>query len=363
MVQILTSTQLSTVPERINMETTATPTQKTCTKCLVKKPLSGFNRDRSSKDGHRYHCRECTAKHRSAYRLSNRKKELAGQAKRRARLRNRADHEIEYPTKKRCQVCGETKPASGFYKNRNNLDGLRNDCKLCNRWELVRRKYGLSRSGWEAMWETQGGKCAICQEPMERDGSGRDPLRAVVDHHPERFGPGCHRALLHSICNRVLPEDPETPRRMAVYVEAGVEALLPDEPSNDTLDDLFGHLSKSQSEWRWWSVRSRYKIESGEWLVMWNRQAGRCPCCQEPMEAISEKPNYLTAVVDHCHTGGQVRALLHNECNAALGVFKDDPAIFRRAARYLELGAEGPVEVARLDADISPASSLVPPSA
>lgn len=139
---------------------------------------------------------------------------------------------------------------------------------------------------------------------------------------------------------------------MSVYVEVGIEALLPGTPINDTLDTLFGHLSVEQARKRWWRVRYKYRVEPEEWLAMWNRQAGLCPCCQEPMEAISEKPIRNAAVVDHCHTGGQVRALLHDGCNTALGVFLDSPAILRRAARYLELGAEGPVDVARLDAQL-----------
>lgn len=326
---------------------TITPIQKTCTKCLIEKPLSAFHRDRSRKDGYRHPCRECVK---------------ARQAEWRARLRNRADHDIEYPDEKRCFDCGETKPASEFVKNHNNPDGLRSDCKLCARWKHIWSKYGLSRSEWEIMWEAQGGQCAICQESMERDSTAQDPLRAVVDHHPERSGPGCHRALLHATCNRMLPEEPETLRRMAVYVEAGVEALLPNTPSNDTLNDLFGHLFEKQIKLRWKNTRRNYKIISGEWLNLWNKQAGRCPCCLEPMEASSERQNHLTAVVDHCHTGGQVRALLDHGCNRTLGLFRDDPAILRRAARYLELGAEGPVDVDRLDDDNPPASSVISPS-
>lgn len=343
-------------------KTVTTSTEKTCTKCLTKKPLSEFHRDRFRKDGYRSQCRECAAKHyadnrdkilagKAEHYVTNRDKISIQKAERRARYQDRADHEIEYPTEKRCWDCGETRPASEFYKKRRNLDGLVDRCKICWRWGGVQHTYGLSRDGWEAMWEAQNGRCAICREPMSWDGTARDPLRAVVDHHPGRSGSGCHRALLHSSCNKALPEDPETLRRMAVYVEAGVEALLPDTPSNDTLDDLFGHLSKHQAIKRWSKVRGKYGVEPEEWLRLWNQQAGLCPCCLEPMEAISEKHNYLTAVVDHCHTGGQVRALLDSECNKILGVFKDSPAILRRAARYLELGAEGPVDIARLDAD------------
>ena len=32
---------------------------KTCSKCKVEKPLSGFNKHSSNKDGHQYQCKEC----------------------------------------------------------------------------------------------------------------------------------------------------------------------------------------------------------------------------------------------------------------------------------------------------------------
>ena len=42
-------------------------------------------------------------------------------------------------------------------------------------------------------------------------------------------------------------------------------------------------------------------------------------------------------VVDHCHESGKVRGLLCHQCNIMLGMAKDNPAILRLAANYLEL--------------------------
>lgn len=39
--------------------------------------------------------------------------------------------------------------------------------------------------------------------------------------------------------------------------------------------------------------------------------------------------------VDHCHETGQVRGLLCNLCNQALGLFKDSPELLARATAYL----------------------------
>ncbi|WP_051723712.1 endonuclease VII domain-containing protein [Micromonospora chokoriensis] len=49
-------------------------------------------------------------------------------------------------------------------------------------------------------------------------------------------------------------------------------------------------------------------------------------------------------VVDHCHGSGQVRGLLCQDCNIAIGCAKDSPEILRAAITYLEArnGASSP---------------------
>ena len=60
-----------------------------------------------------------------------------------------------------------------------------------------------------------------------------------------------------------------------------------------------------------------------------------------------EKPKGSRLAVDHVHGTDQVRGLLCNLCNPALGLFKDNPDRLKRAIEYLERGGSrsaGPSE-------------------
>nr|WP_246078449.1 endonuclease VII domain-containing protein [Modestobacter excelsi] len=65
---------------------------------------------------------------------------------------------------------------------------------------------------------------------------------------------------------------------------------------------------------------------------MLNDQGGLCAICRE---APAEQ-------VDHDHDTNAVRALLCFNCNGGLGQFRDDPAVLRAAADYVEHHREHP---------------------
>lgn len=70
-----------------------------------------------------------------------------------------------------------------------------------------------------------------------------------------------------------------------------------------------------------------YGISLADYEVMFERQGGACAIC---------KRTGLTLCVDHCHLTGEVRGLLCVQCNSALGFCRDDPALLRAAAEYLQ---------------------------
>ena len=82
---------------------------------------------------------------------------------------------------------------------------------------------------------------------------------------------------------------------------------------------------------RTYHLSRRYGITSEEAALMLAAQSGVCAICR----AAPAKH------VDHDHATGAVRDLLCFNCNGGLGQFKDDPALLRAAARYVEAHRAG----------------------
>ncbi|MCZ2850192.1 endonuclease VII domain-containing protein [Modestobacter sp. VKM Ac-2978] len=97
-----------------------------------------------------------------------------------------------------------------------------------------------------------------------------------------------------------------------------------------------------------------YRITPEEVEALYVTQGGRCAICgrheNEVMQYVGGRPRLdgtpaakRGLVVDHCHRGGQVRALLCSPCNAGVGSFGEDADRLRAAADWLDkINAESP---------------------
>jgi hypothetical protein len=83
--------------------------------------------------------------------------------------------------------------------------------------------------------------------------------------------------------------------------------------------------------WRISALRRNYGITAEDYDRMLSEQGGACAVCGG-----GPRGNHKYLSVDHDHATGVVRGLLCTTCNPAIGMFKDDPALLRRAADYLE---------------------------
>lgn len=74
----------------------------------------------------------------------------------------------------------------------------------------------------------------------------------------------------------------------------------------------------------------KYRITEDQYWQLFARQGGVCAITGLPPEPGRRLD------VDHDHKTGRVRGLLRTEVNKVLGTLQDDPALFRKAAAYLE---------------------------
>ncbi|BCY10334.1 hypothetical protein L3i22_054220 [Actinoplanes sp. L3-i22] len=92
----------------------------------------------------------------------------------------------------------------------------------------------------------------------------------------------------------------------------------------------------------------KYRITPEQYDALREAQDYRCKICgthEDDITAVlSGRPRLdgqqtaepARLVVDHCHSGRRVRGLLCNHCNAMIGQSRDQPAILRAGAAYLE---------------------------
>jgi hypothetical protein len=144
--------------------------------------------------------------------------------------------------KKKCNTCGQTRPASMFSAHKTTADRLRTYCKPCSvasvkRWQQknpdwrlqysLQRFYKMSLDTYRRLWRDQLGACAICGGNFSQDKT--DGRQACVDHDhaccPGRFTCGdCTRGLICFNCNTVLgkvKDNPDILRSAIRYLEGG----------------------------------------------------------------------------------------------------------------------------------------------
>ncbi len=213
---------------------------------------------------------------------------------------NNADDEPQ----KQCPDCTETKPVSEFWRNRATADGLYAYCKPCGRQRNL--------------------AAAVKRRAAKGVDSPRARSRPIED-----LPPGMKRCL---DCKEVLPLDDFVRNRRCgdgrtPYCRRCQYARVAESRQRLHGGSRHYHLSR------------RYGLGAKDVLARLNRQEWRCPICSV---ALTEK----TAHVDHDHKTGQVRAVLCFNCNGGLGQFKDNPAVLRNAAAYVEGEAWHPIQVA-----------------
>jgi hypothetical protein len=184
-----------------------------------------------------------------------------------------------------CKDCGKLRPASEFTRDRARKDGLSFYCKTHARRRLRASKD--ARNG----------------PPKSRH------RRDVVVPDGHKWCPDCGTVKLldNFVRNAGMPSG------RAPYCKP--------------CHNVRGKASKAKvGGSRTYHLKRRYGITAQDADAMFTSQDGLCAICRAGP----------AAHVDHDHETGAVRALLCFDCNGGLGQFKDDPAVLRAAAGYVE---------------------------
>lgn len=115
----------------------------------------------------------------------------------------------------------------------------------------------------------------------------------------------------------------------------------------------------------------RYGVSIEELEQLLIKQQDRCAICKRrwqecvPAKRVRYEKTFLQHLcIDHDHVGGNVRGLLCNACNTAIGLFGEDAQRLESAIDYLRQGrtsADRAAEVHRLARDSFPGSESACP--
>lgn len=84
-----------------------------------------------------------------------------------------------------------------------------------------------------------------------------------------------------------------------------------------------------KNEEKYWerNIKKRFGITIEDYDKILKKQKGRCAICG--------KKKRQRLGVDHNHKTGKVRGLLCYNCNAGLGMFKEDKSFLKKAIKYV----------------------------
>ena len=192
---------------------------------------------------------------------------------------------------KRCADCGELRPASEFTSDRRRPDGLSFYCRTHARRRLLASKdarQGPPKSRHRRETEVPEGHkwCPDCRQVK--------PIESFVRNAGQPTGRAPYCRPCHNARGKA------------------------------SKDKVGGS--------RAYHLKRRYGITAAEADAMLVAQGGLCSICRTAP----------AGHVDHDHETGAVRALLCFNCNGGLGQFRDDPAVLRAAADYVEHHRENP---------------------
>lgn len=79
-------------------------------------------------------------------------------------------------------------------------------------------------------------------------------------------------------------------------------------------------------------LQKTYGLSVQDLINLMEDQDFLCAICKKDFNELKPKNIHI----DHCHNSNKIRGILCNNCNMALGLFKDDVEVLKEAIKYLE---------------------------
>lgn len=193
------------------------------------------------------------------------------------------------------------------------------------------------------MTETNGSKrCGRCKElkSLEAFGKVKDRPRSYcrVCHSAANENPDLRTEKRCACCKQMKPvsEFNRLRKRFQPYCRpcghAIVEARRVERrKTGEATEDYRLYYWKKK---KWIKLKSKYGCERATYEALYEQQGGVCAICLQP-ETQTYKGTLIKLALDHDHGTGEIRGLLCKSCNLAIGKFKENVEIVRRAVDYL----------------------------
>lgn len=95
------------------------------------------------------------------------------------------------------------------------------------------------------------------------------------------------------------------------------------------------HYQSCPNQYKERNLLKSFNLSLNDFYEMLEQQKGVCCICNQVEKVLGNNGKIKSLSVDHDHKTNQLRGLLCNNCNRALGLLKDDPLVLRNAVLYL----------------------------
>lgn len=201
---------------------------------------------------------------------------------------------------KTCATCRSDLPVAEFNGHKSSKDGLRSSCRECCKrlhQEWYARNADQQRSKRQLYYQNNRARENAAAVPRARAYNAAMSSRDEIELPESKLCSRCKRTKLGA-------------------------AFAKNRSRKDGLQNTCMDCFRDR----------KYGLAPGEYDDMARLQGGVCAICA------GSNPHEARLSVDHNHSSGMVRGLLCQNCNAALGMLREDPLLFERAVEYLKRG-------------------------